>query len=194
MSRPQIALEGLDGSGKTTLGYALSSALNMKFVEFPSRGIDKSLEPSEYNLACFEDRLGFRSREDFIAGRWSASGIAYSVAREQPGKTRQELYYEACARENNIPVALLTVYLNTADSVRLERLNERRVANKLDEVFEIPEVQLFAGQAYLKLFSQSGLASSNHARGNIIFVSGVDLAGDVARVIAEYKKITTPPA
>ena len=195
---PLIAIEGLDGAGKTTIGLKLSDELGMPFVEFPTGMVCREDPPSEYNFNCFLDRLYYDSPVDYIAGRWSASGIAYAGARAETPEEEAREYRKGLAREELIPAAMLTVFVGTPCSIRLERLGERAQAGRLEESFEIPEVQCRAASAYARLFGSGWNSSdddlpSKHSRG-IIYVSGQDLASDVKTIVDEFMRRKQNPS
>ncbi len=180
---PQIALEGLDGAGKTTIGHELSKELGLAFIEFPTDRVSRDDDPVEFNINCHLDRLYFDSPIDYIAGRWSASGIAYAGSRAGTPEEEAKEYRKALRREENIPEALLTVFVGTSAQIRMSRLNSREAIGSLEETFELPEIQCRAGSAYARLFS--GAQESRHGK-NILIVSGEDLRADVDAIVAEY--------
>lgn len=96
-----IAIEGIDGSGKTTLAYKLSKALNANYIPFPSRNptapvahlVNSALygdghlgnDPASMALIFALDRA--TRRQDLeapgpkVVDRYVASSAAYTAAR-----------------------------------------------------------------------------------------------------------------
>jgi thymidylate kinase len=166
--RPLIVLEGLDGSGKSVRGRTLSSALGIPFIEFPLEKT-RSLAGSHcYQIECHNDRVWAVTHmtTPFIAGRWSPSGIAYSLDR--------------CAardREDRIPPGLLEVYVNTPPDVRLRRLQERTATDD----FEIPQMQEYAEDGYHELIDYKDWSP--------LIVGGVDVEQDVAIILEALEEL-----
>lgn len=135
MIRPVlIAIEGMDGTGKSTLARALAEALDATLLRTPTNAlatvrpaIDAALAPSAVAtqlfyastvaLASVEADALLASGRSVIADRYWASTLAYAACRER------HVDLGSVARALRTPD--LTVYLSTDEGVRARRLVRR---------------------------------------------------------------------
>ena len=140
----KIALIGMMGSGKSTIGYILSKKLNLRFVD-----IDKKIENSENNsiLEIFETKGEeyFRKIEEKITIREfnknEEAVISIGGGSFLNKKTR-----------NTILKKSISFWLNWKSETIIERIKnskKRPIANKLD-VYEIKELINFRAKTYVK--------------------------------------------
>lgn len=135
MTRPVfIALEGMDGTGKSTLARALAEALDAKLLRTPAQAlstvrptIDTALAPSAVATQLFyASTVALASAEadsllaagrSVVVDRYWASTLAYAACRER------------CVDLGSVARTLrspdLTVYLSTDEGVRARRLVRR---------------------------------------------------------------------
>lgn len=135
MSRPVfIALEGMDGTGKSTLARALAEALDARLLRTPADelaharpDIDAALAPSAVAtqlfyaatvaLASDQARRLMADGRSVVMDRYWASTLAYAQCRSD------QVELDGVARTLLTPD--LTVYLTADDRVRARRMARR---------------------------------------------------------------------
>jgi thymidylate kinase len=125
-----IAIEGLDGSGKTTIAHTLAEMLNAKYIALPPPPMllvvdsvlvnHSSLARYLYYLSCVASLVEIAHRTDLaVADRYIASAHALHVHVQ--GDIANSL------RQLEFPCADLTLYLHVSEPERRSRLARRGI-------------------------------------------------------------------
>lgn len=114
-----IVIEGIDGSGKTTLAKALAKELGYNYRHYPY-DLDKSLAQKNLQLAMAYDLVENKPdpKQDWVLDRYTQSSRVYGMP--------YNLYLQTVSR---IPRADISVLLNVSANVSLERA----IARGLDD-------------------------------------------------------------
>lgn len=149
MKRVHIAIEGIDGSGKTTVGIALSEALGYKFISKPmseiiGEEVYKNCVPKLNN-----------SQNELVKSLFYACGNAYSLSLNKNIVTDRHLlsnYYHNLGKNNKklfdtlieiLGKPNLTVLLSCNNLIRKERMINRNPDDQdIKKVFKFNELEL----------------------------------------------------
>ncbi|MEK7071049.1 MAG: dTMP kinase [Patescibacteria group bacterium] len=165
-----IAIEGIDGSGKTTFAVELARHLGFSYQNFPDRSaavtgkiIDQALK-GESSLSSTELAIIFASnrrecieklKRNVVVDRYVLSGKVYALANGVSEEAVNEL-------DRDVPEPNLTIFINTPVEDALKR---RRNGS---EIFENEEFQRKVNDLFWKNIPD-----------NTIFVSNNDSYSDV---------------
>lgn len=148
-----IAIEGVDGSGKTTIGKALADRLSFSFVEkslMNASGLSKAeyIKMREYLKKCTvaSDQLmalffgmnnilcsSMGRKMDIVADRYIATSFFWY------GNEDTMPLYDSLAKMISAP--MLTVVLNVPSSVAIERVKQRNFKTSDERDKEILKAQ-----------------------------------------------------
>ncbi|MGL5625861.1 AAA family ATPase [Cetobacterium sp.] len=144
-----IAIEGIDGSGKTTVGTALAEKLGYKFISKPMSEI---IGKEEYKNCV--PKLN-KNQNELVKSLFYACGNAYSLGLNENIVVDRHLlsnYYHNFGENNkklfDVLIEILgkpdlTVLLYCKNTIRQKRMIDRNPEDKdIEEVFKFNEVEL----------------------------------------------------
>ena len=116
-----IVIEGIDGSGKTTLAQRLSNAWGFEYRHYPF-SLDPATASKNLQQAMFDDLVKHKPSAEFdwVVDRYTQSSYVYGM----PSKLYQRLV--TC-----VPTPDLTVYLDISPQESLDRCLRRGLPDPL---------------------------------------------------------------
>ncbi|MEM1688689.1 MAG: hypothetical protein QXV16_01570 [Candidatus Anstonellales archaeon] len=136
----RIALEGIDGAGKTTIARILANRLNIKYLKFPRYDFIPIIKKHISGEIRLDDRTttllfladiidGINNENNYIADRLFFSTIAYS-------KLNLDMLVELIL-ELSIPFPEYTIYLDIDLDTALKRVSRKYEITEYDRDIDL---------------------------------------------------------